>query len=464
MPITVYPAAYSGRVLQENLLPVSSGEDLLKEACPDEWRLCKEVYQSSFDASPLEGLYASQNGFISTCILAYNHHHHLHIRPEDVWFTILNQLSFYINAHAEELRQFFVSHQGKEELEVLEFGNRYSVDFGRLAIKMTQLMEKKVKDPDLRSWVMPDFTTTTNTDLVTAAVLFMGSMQKYFSFRFTLMCGLPSATLAGERADWEKIRSKVDKIDRLGEEPAKFAALLRIVLDFFLRTFDEPQHPDVVDFWSRIAHETNHGSGSTLLSGWITAFCFWNAEGEPLAEAPKQFVFTSRRSRSLTDFYGRMSQDVESYTKHEPSKDSGALSNRLNLDLFHTLDNSDIPNGYSSVPVLVDDNRVLYNTRMVAGSVGIQAWSSGMTIDTSTGHRRADHHIEGSRVEWIPDSIEQPQVGERTGIDSVQPVSGWWIYELPKDTDADETEIEKLKRELGLSTPKEIAMFEESKA
>ncbi|KAI1785227.1 hypothetical protein LXA43DRAFT_151204 [Ganoderma leucocontextum] len=39
-----------------------------------------------------------------SCKLKYRSHHHLRIRPDDVWLAILVQLNFYINAHAEELR------------------------------------------------------------------------------------------------------------------------------------------------------------------------------------------------------------------------------------------------------------------------------------------------------------------------------------------------------------------------
>jgi Domain of unknown function (DUF4419) len=129
---------------------------------------------------------------------------------------------------------------------------------------------------------MPDFSTTTNDDRVVAAVLFMGAMQSYFSYKMSLMCGLPSVTLLGERDDWEKIRARLDKLDQLGKEPAEFATLLRTVLDFFVKTFDDAKDPDVVDFWGRIAHSSSGGSGPTWLSGWITAFCFWSEKGAKL--------------------------------------------------------------------------------------------------------------------------------------------------------------------------------------
>jgi len=344
-------------------------------------------------------------------------------------------LSFYINAHAEELRKFFVSHKGQKPLTVVEAGTISSVDFGPLAVRMTQEIEKNVNDPELRTWIMPDFSTTTKSDQVVAAVLFMGAMQQYFTFGFSLTCGIPSVTVLGERADWEKIRARLDKIDQLGEEPAQFAALLKTILDFFVKTFDEPEHPDAIDFWGRIAHEINNGSGPTWLSGWITAFCFWNDKGERL------------RGPSRSSLLADDDLPLNSGDPLQHSEDATALPSRLDLDRFHTVDTEDIPNGYSSVPVTVNDNGTRYDTCMVAGSVCMQACSSGQPIDTSTDHNDSRSYSIGPDGEHIPASV-QPRVGRQTGIDSIQPVSGWWMFEVSKAAEDEWREIQDMENDM----------------
>ena len=44
---------------------------------------------------------------------------------------------------------------------------------------MTSLIEENVNDPELRAWIMPDFSTTTESDRVVAAIPMMGSLQEY---------------------------------------------------------------------------------------------------------------------------------------------------------------------------------------------------------------------------------------------------------------------------------------------
>jgi hypothetical protein len=63
---------------------------------------------------------------------------------------------------------------------------------------------------------------------------------------------------------------------------------------------------------------------------------------------------------------------------------------------------------------------------MVAGLVGMRASSSGEKLDVASGHKR-----------WMRKGFGEPEfedvetvVGDATGLDSLQPVVGWWIFEL----------------------------------
>ena len=84
--------------------------------------------------------------------------------------------------------------------------------YGIFAQEMGRLLEKNVVDPELREWIIPDFLTTTRDDRVVASVLMMGTLQKYFSYTFSIACGLPSVTLLGTEEDWENILLRVEKL------------------------------------------------------------------------------------------------------------------------------------------------------------------------------------------------------------------------------------------------------------
>ncbi|KAI0532159.1 hypothetical protein GGR58DRAFT_491123 [Xylaria digitata] len=376
-----------------------------------EYRRCSQIIQSSFDQISGANIFPSSNGLVRAAYAAYSGHHYLTIRPEDVWFAISTQLSFHINAHAEELRSFFVAHEGQKKVEVVDAGSINFADFGKLAIWMTQEMEKHIIYPDLRQWIMPNFTTTDYKDMVTAAVLMMGSMQKYFSYRMSLMCGIPSVTLLGDREDWVKIRRRLEFLPRLGEEPKQSPPLLTSVLDYFIRSFDEPTSPDVISFWSKIADESG-GSGPHYLSGLITAFCFWSADGKCLYKPP-QPVTENRFG------YGNSGCDLDGV-------------------LFHSVDTDDIPDAFVSVPVTVNGNGTEYKTRMVAGLVGIEASSSREVLDESFTHYDPNTFSIYPGEPGEPEVVT-PQVNEATGLDSIRPFSGWWMYEVLDENDSDQT-------------------------
>lgn len=111
MPVTVHPANHPARKWITR--PATSDHDLLQSACRDEAKKCKRIIRSSFVTQGDDHIFPSPNGLVWAAYYAYSRHHHLTLRPEDVWFAILSQLSFYINAHAEELRSLFVAHKGK---------------------------------------------------------------------------------------------------------------------------------------------------------------------------------------------------------------------------------------------------------------------------------------------------------------------------------------------------------------
>lgn len=131
------------------------------------------------------------HGFVRAATVAYNQHHHLIMRPDDVWLAILNQFSTYVNQNAEALRSKFVDFGDKKELTVESSGSLFSAAYDVLAVSMSDEIAKHIRDPSIREWVLPSFTTTTPSDVVVGSVTLMASMQHYFAYKFHLLCGLP---------------------------------------------------------------------------------------------------------------------------------------------------------------------------------------------------------------------------------------------------------------------------------
>lgn len=363
-------------------------------------RYCGELLHTSLssDRDLLRDIIPRRNGFVDTVIEAYNNHRGLIIRPDDVWLAIMTQFSLFVNGHSEAMRKVFVAHEGKREL-IIESGapSRYAMNTAAMVNQMTLLMERNITDPSLREWIMPEFTTTTPVDRTALAIVMMGMMKDYFRYRFNLRCGIPKVTLEGEKEDWERILARIERLKQYGLQTIAWYHLLRPILTRFVAAYDNPNHPDNLAFWNRIAHK-EMGSGPQWLSGWITAFCVFSERGEwlgiPLNEERVREHEPKKLLRPADPLTLTPAQFAAVYMTRERSP-------YLVLDGFPypTVDSQDVACGYACVDVTLDDNGDVMETVLIAGSVGAQICSTEKTELFRNGLR-----------------------------DTVRPISAWWLF------------------------------------
>ena len=180
MPVSFRPSPGIS-ITQYRELPTPKVDDVLKDLrrrmkdAPEINELLKAplIPQSGPSESPLAGFIVNRNGLVHTIVDAYSRHHSLVLRPDDIWLCILTQFNLFVNGEgrAEQLRSVFVAHEGKKELVIYGDGTRYTADYGGMAKQMTQLIEENIIDPSLRPWIIPNFTTTSDTDVVVASSL-----------------------------------------------------------------------------------------------------------------------------------------------------------------------------------------------------------------------------------------------------------------------------------------------------
>ena len=377
MPVTLTPWANESLKVN-NVRPnfAEDARDLLVKSMDSDFNPPEKILQSSYTEDTLRiPVRPTESGLVWSIINAYNRHHHLKIRPDDVWAAILAQFSAYVNANAEKLREHFVEHEGQKEVRLeYDFGSRFEFDFSRFASDMSHELEKNVTDPTLRDWIIPDFSTTTENDKVVASIIMMGTLQAYFTYTCDSDCGLPSVTLLGEKADWELVLSRLNKLQVYGPEPALFASLLRPIIGRFVGSFDEPDSEEIADFWHRVA-SWHGGSGMSYYTGWISAFCFWDDKGRQLYREP-------------TSTYDLLTLDDTKYG---------------------SVDSDEIPPAWVKVPVKIIDHGEDVKAEMIAGAVGIACTGS----------------VDGEH-----------EAGDTNALDTIQPSSGWWIYEKPEEKPA----------------------------
>ncbi|CAG9990170.1 unnamed protein product [Clonostachys byssicola] len=433
MPVTVFLTDNNPTVWEQKSF-VTTAEELLKESCPEEAEQCTSVPEPSSKDLETEYFGPSCNGFVHAVCEAYSGHHHLKIRPDDVWLSILVQLSFYFDRNGDKFRYMLTVNEGwrdvgatdyatMEEAEAAMEEDESMIDGAEsimddddsimdeddsttdeaelewLAPTKTRGSKNVFDDGDikywenwgnwdlevgLRNWIRPNFTTTGDGDRAIALAIAREfedintdpknfimpikseARQPCFNYNVSYSCGLPSVTLLGEREDWARLRDRLWEISTSHrEEVEKFADQLETVLDSFVNSFDNPTGSEVFEFWNKMVHYRDGCSGTRYVSGWLSKFCFWSEEGEEI-------------------------------------QDHSTGGARM-------IDTKRTSRGFASVVVRENKEGEMQSVKMLAGSIGHRITSSGDLLDQSGSYR----------------------IGQQTqtGLDTIQPVAGWWKCE-----------------------------------
>jgi hypothetical protein len=198
---------------------------------------------------------------------AFMNHRPLCLTPDTIWLMLCQGVAHHINAHEEELRSRFVSHQGKVCLEVRRDDfvkgspeNPWSEVFHEFSTQIRAHVGANIQ------LFVPGFSTTGPVERAAAEVVLLDAMQSFFEYRVMTRCGIPTITLEGTRDDWEVLAERARHFREFGL--GRWLDVLSPILDQFVRA----SQGDVdAAFWGSL-YKFNSVSGGAVINGWITAF------------------------------------------------------------------------------------------------------------------------------------------------------------------------------------------------
>lgn len=205
------------------------------------------------DTNPL--LMAAHDAFFT--------HRPLVLNPDVLWFCLAQGFANHVNLNAEQLRDRFVRHSGKEKLVVcrpdffLGQPNPWPEAFEAFSEQVAEHVGK------LRDLVVADFSTTGPTERAATEVLLMDTFQAYFEYEMLAGCGISEVVLEGTADDWRSIRVRASVFAEYGLE--EWTSVLLPILD---RIVDAAEGEDDPAFWQSIFRYQS-GSGGSLLTGWL---------------------------------------------------------------------------------------------------------------------------------------------------------------------------------------------------
>jgi hypothetical protein len=196
---------------------------------------------------------------------AFVDHRPLVLSPDAVWLTITQGITQHIRLHAEQLRPRLVAHAERRRLTVVVDGTmpRDGESWGQAVETFHKLLGAEIRAPEVFEC---DFSTSTDVERIAGRIVLFDAYSPYFTLWMTCICGIPSITLTGTVADWQKIRSRVGLLAELGLET--WQRSLVPVTDQFVRAASG----DVdTAFWQRL-YNPRDAYGGDVITGWAARF------------------------------------------------------------------------------------------------------------------------------------------------------------------------------------------------
>lgn len=317
----------------EKLLPEIKIHESLRKWM-DSFESCSD-YHSSIVRTPL-------HPFLGAVYLAFSQHRPLVLSPDSVWLTITRGVAQHMAIHGERLRDTFVSHQGKLDLEYVNPGfvkgspeNPWQQAFDLWTGQIRAHVGSEVYDA-----LVCDFGTSTPTDVAASHVVMMDVFKKYFRYVAVCICGIPEITLTGDVDDWQRLESKVEKLT-----PFDMDWWIEHLLPI-CRQFTEARKGNVdVSHWKSIC-KLQDAYGGHIVNGW----------------AAKLFPYVEK-------YFG-----TGDCTRRNPIFDSG--------DGIFT---SSVGSGLSTVPFVFKTFKKSFAMQALGGLVGIRQNSETGSLEPISG-------------------------------------------------------------------------------
>ena len=221
--------------------------------------------------------YMGEDAFYQTLVRAYAYHRPLVLSPDMIWLLISQSFGEFVYKNAEELRSQIVSHEGQKEIKIYSKHDLLSdkdVDWDDIFNQFEQQLADNTKG-DIAKTITADFTTTGRTERIASQITLMNALKQYFKYVVAYMiCGIPSITLQGTVADWEKVLKKTQALEKYGM--GWWTTQLEPILEEFVKA--AAGHPNS-KFWKDIVMQDrpdrlrgggcNNYEKPTNLDGWF---------------------------------------------------------------------------------------------------------------------------------------------------------------------------------------------------
>ena len=144
---------------------------------------------------------------------AFNEHRPVVLSPDAIWITIAQGVGQHMAIHGERLRSRFVAHEGKLDLVFIfslsDWGEGSPENPWLEAFASWAGLIRDHVGPSLHDSLVCDFSTSGPVERGVSQIVMMDIFERYFHYVAYGICGIPTVTLEGTTADWQRVANKV---------------------------------------------------------------------------------------------------------------------------------------------------------------------------------------------------------------------------------------------------------------
>lgn len=210
---------------------------------------------------------------------AYANHYGIEIKPDYIWFTILNEMSREIKSNPEVYRQLFTNSNDKKEVTV-DTSSEYLMPVEHLLDCVFDLIPSGLNKDN----IVLEFSTTTQSSKLAFSTSFLEAASPYFNYSMK-MCGFNKINVLGTKEDYRLMIHTLEDLRMIFVNCSSMEKYLHLaggLIKNILMSWDDEK------FWKDIFYVKRCGSGhDQVVDGWFEKF-FYQMKGlKYLASYPK---------------------------------------------------------------------------------------------------------------------------------------------------------------------------------
>lgn len=190
----------------------------------------------------------------------YAKHYGIVVKPDFVWFTILNEINRTVKSTPEDYREIFTDSNNKKEVSVFK-DDPIVMPIDSLLESVFKLIPKGLKKDD----VVLNFSTSTANSKFAFSTSFLETASPFYCY-LMFMCGFNKINVLGTIGDYEMMKQSITDLSIVfsGKKIVKYFNKVSKLIDKIIIGFEDEK------FWKDIFYVEECGSGSQqIVKGWF---------------------------------------------------------------------------------------------------------------------------------------------------------------------------------------------------